>query len=101
MLRKPHQIPTLNTMFTKKFVVASMLQSFPVYLTAGKAPLFDNFEITGTWFYFSMSIQGAIHIDSETEAEVWIGGLLHLHYRYAPLTIIPVYYPEIVVPPAG
>lgn len=78
-------------MFSKKFVIVSLVNSFPLYLATGKAPLFDNFQITGVDFHFSMAISNAIRVNSEVEGEVWIGGLLYVHPRYAPLTIIPVY----------
>lgn len=86
-------------MFEKKFVVISLANSYPVYLTHGKAPLFDNVEVTGVGFYFSTAIQKqtVLH-DSVAEAEVWIGGFLHLFPRFAPLTVWPVYIPVIAVP---
>jgi hypothetical protein len=85
--------------FTKHFIVASMYQTFPIYLTVGRAALFDNFHITGVDFHFSISPAGAMRFDSEVEAAVWVGGLLHLYSRFAPLTIMSVYDPEILLPP--
>jgi hypothetical protein len=86
-------------MFQKRFVVVSLANSFPVYLTQGKRPLFDNFQITGVDFHFSTTVSFAIRCESEAEAEVYIGGMLYVHPRFTPLTIIPVYEPVEFVPP--
>lgn len=86
-------------MFQKRFAVVSMVNSFPMYLTLGKAPLFDNFQITGVSFYFSTTVTFAVRCESEAAAEVYIGGLLYAHPRFAPLTVIPVYDPVVMVAP--
>jgi len=88
-------------MFEKKFIVISLANIFPVYLTHGKAPLFDNVEVTGVGFHFSTVIhRDTVLHNSEAEAEVWIGGFLYLFPRFAPLTICPIYTPA-VLQPAG
>jgi hypothetical protein len=87
-------------MFEKRFVIVSMVSSFPAYLKLGKAPLFDNFQITGVDFHFSTTVTFAVRCESEAAAEVYIGGLLYVHPRFAPLTVIAVYDPVVMVPPA-
>ncbi len=88
-------------MITKRFIIASMHNTFPIYLTVGRVAFFDNFQITGVDLHFSISPANAVRCSTEMEAEVWIGGLLYAHSRFAPLTIVPVYDPEILAPPAG
>lgn len=88
-------------MFQKRFVVVSLANSYPVYLTLGKAPLFDNFQITGVDFYFSTTVTFAVRCESEAAAEVYIGGLLYVHSRFAPLTVLTVYEPIVFVPPVN
>lgn len=80
-------------MFQKRFVVVSLANSFPVYLTEGKAPLFDNFGITGVDFHFSVALSFAMKWETEAGAEVCIGALLYVHPRFSPLSVIPVYEP--------
>lgn len=85
-------------MFQKRFVVVSMVNPFPAYLTLGKAPLFDNFAIAGVGFYFSTTVTFAVRCESEAAAEVYIGGLLHVHPRFAPLAVLTVYEPVELAP---
>lgn len=86
-------------MFQKRFVVVSLVNSHPAYLTLGKAPLFDNFEITGVGFHFSTTVTFALRCDCEAAAEIYIGGLLYTHPRFAPLGVLTVYDPVTLVPP--
>ncbi len=85
-------------MMAKHFIVVSLANSYPVYLSRGKAPLFDNFKISNVDLRFSTTISFAILCNSEAEAEVWVGSLLYLHPRYAPLSIIPIYDTEVLAP---
>jgi hypothetical protein len=89
-------------MFEQRFIIVSLANSYPAYLTHGKAPLFDNVQVTGVDFYFSTALQRqTVFHDSVVEAEIFIGGLLHLFPRFAPLAVWPVYYPVVMVPPAN
>lgn len=82
------------SLFKKGFVIMSLANSYPAYLEPGKVALFDNFEVSkGVFMHFSTTVSHALRLPSEATAETWIDGILHLHPRFAPLTIIPVYDP--------
>jgi len=84
-------------MIEKQFVIISLFGTHPLYLTPGKAPLFDNFQITGMDLHFSSNLSGAIRCSCEAEAEVWVQGMLYAHPRFVPLSVMPVYYPVVQV----
>jgi len=82
-------------MFNKRFVVASLHEHYPLFLAIGSKPPFDEIKVDAVTLHFGFSASDAIKINTEVEAEVWVGALIYMRPEFAPLSIVPVYEPII------